>query len=279
MRTLGQLRIIAACVCLLALGLLGRANGVQLGHMRADKILFLGNSITFCPQPSSPDWWGLSASTPDKDYAHLLTQKLNAATGGSLAIVPPNPSQGASEHSDGGETRWHAGDPLPNYSGNIINMCDIFEMNYSTWDNRRIQNQIDLQPDIVVVQVGENMTGGSGEQFTQALGDMLTALRNSSNPHVFVTSFILGANANVDNIKRQLCAADPGHRVFVDLTTVQQDTSNIGAYGHPNDKGMALIADRVFDAMAAHAAPEPSGVALLCSALAVAMGYRWKKWR
>lgn len=92
MKIICNLRIVAACACLLATGMLDRTDGATLGKMQADKILFLGNSITFCPQPSSEDWWGLSATTPAKDYAHLLTQRINTTTGGSLTIVPPNPS-------------------------------------------------------------------------------------------------------------------------------------------------------------------------------------------
>ena len=128
-RIIRRLQIATVCACLLATGLLGRASGYQLGDMQANQILFLGNSITFCPQPPDQvEWWGLSASDPNHDYAHLLTQKINAATGGSLAIVPPNPSQGSREDpSSGGETRWYYGDPLPNYNGNIINICDLFE--------------------------------------------------------------------------------------------------------------------------------------------------------
>jgi hypothetical protein len=271
-RIICNLQIVVVCACLSATGLLGRADGAQLGNVQADKILFLGNSITFCPQPPDQvEWWGLSASTPEKDYAHLITQRINAATSGSLTIVPPNPPQG-----EPGE-RWYYGDPLPNYSGNIINMCDIFELNYNTWNNARIQNQIDLKPDIVVLQIGENMAGGTMEEFRGALGAMLTGLKNSSNPHIFVTSHILGANPTVDNIKRQLCAQDPTHRVFVDLTMVSQDTTNLGAYSHPNDKGMQLIADKMFDAMVTHSVPEPTSIVLSFTALVAMLGYAWRR--
>lgn len=279
MRFTHSQRIVVMSACVLATSLLGRADGVQLGHISANSILFLGNSITFCPQPPDQvEWWGLSASTIDKDYAHVLTQKINAATGVALAIVPPNPSQGSPEDpSTGGETRWDYGDPLPNYNGNIINICDLFELNYNTWDNARIQNQIDAKPDIVVLQIGENMSGGTMDEFSAALDSLLTGLKDSSNPHIFVTSQILGANATTDAIKRQLCANDPSHRVFVDLTSVHKNTSNLGAYGHPNDQGMAVIADAILGAMETHAVPEPSAIVLLSTAVVAAMGYIWKK--
>ena len=152
-------------------------------------------------------------------------------------------------------------------------MCDIFELNYNTWDNARIQNQIDFKPDIVVLQIGENMSGGTMEQFTNALDSLLTGLKNSSNPEIFVTSQILGSNPTTDSIKRQICAKDSAHRVFVDLTAIARDTSNLGAYGHPNDQGMAVIADKIFGAMATHSVPEPSCMALMFMALVVTIGY------
>ncbi len=262
-------RIVVLSLCLVGLGLASRVEAAHLGRMQANEILFLGNSITFCPQPTSEDWWGLSASDPDHDYAHLLVQKINQATGGILTIVPPDPPQGTPPDGGDGETRWEAGDPPPNYNGNIINVCDIFELSFDTWENVRIQNQLDLQPDIVVIQLGENTNwqGRTLEQFRTGLDTMLTGLKNSSNPHIFVTGYILGSNWPVDEIKRQLCAEDPDRRVFVDLSMIGQDPANIGAYGHPNDQGMSVIANVVYDAMLAHSAPEPCTMALVATGM------------
>ena len=81
----------------------------------------------------------------------------------------------------------------------------------------------------------------------------------------------------MDEIKRQLCAEDPAHRVFVNLSAIGQNAANIGGYGHPNDAGMAAIADTLFDAMATHSVPEPSSLALAGTALAAMLGYTWKR--
>jgi hypothetical protein len=271
-RTICSFGIIAAFACLLASGRPAQADTVQLGNMAANRILFLGNSITFCPQPASADWWGLTASTPEKDYAHLLTQQINAATGGSLAIEPPSPHQGDANNY------WSPSYGLPNYNGNIVNMADIFERNFNTWNNARIQNQLDLKADIVVVQLGENLANGSNEQFRIALETMLTGLKNSSNPNIFVTGYILGSNPAVDEIKRQVCAEDSARRVFVDMSVIGQNPANIeNMYGHPSDAGMAAIADTLFGAMATHSVPEPSSIALACTALVAMLAYAWKK--
>ena len=84
-------------------------------------------------------------------------------------------------------------------------------------------------------------------------------LKASGNPHMFMAGYILGANATIDAIKRDICAEDPTHRVFVDLSSVGKDPSNMGAYGHPGDKGMALIAETLFKAILAHSTAATAG--------------------
>jgi hypothetical protein len=229
------------------------AQAVEWGNMKAGKILFLGNSITlhgpYIGWSDAGDW-GMAASEKSKDYVHLLATRIGSVTGVPLAVACPDPLPG----------RWYYGDPLPGYVGNILNIADIFERNYDTWDNARIQNQLDAKPDIVVLQFGENMSGGTTEQFATALDSLLTGLKNSSNPNIFITSFILKSNPTIDAIKREACAEDPSHRVFVDLTGLV-DTS--GAAGHPGDAGMLTIANTLYDAMAVHSVPEPGTLWLL----------------
>jgi hypothetical protein len=246
----------------------GHVEGAQLGSMKADKILFLGNSI--CLAPPGGSWtnnWGASASAQDKDYVHLLTSRINKATGGSLVVSPPSAAY----------RRWYYGDPLLNWDGNILNMADLFERNFNTWDNGRIQKQIDAKPDIVVLQLGENMANGTNDQFKTALNDLLIGLKNSSNPNIFVTSGILSTDPTVDKIKRDLCAEDPTHRVFVDLSAIWADATTHGDYAHPNDKGMAIVADKLFDAMTTHAVPEPRSAVLWSMALIALAFYGWKR--
>lgn len=231
-----------------------RAADVTWGNIKADKILFLGNSITLHGPYVAwlPDaHWGMAASEESKDYVHLLAKKIDAKTGGSLAVAPPDPLPG----------RWYNGNPLPNYNGNILNMADIFERSFNTWDNARIQNQLDAKPDIVILQVGENKENGTDEEFAVALNSLLAALKSASDPQIVITSRILGTDPAIDKIKRDACAADPDHRVFVDL--VGRVSLN-PALNHPNDAGMQTIADALFSELEARAAvPEPGSVSLL----------------
>lgn len=218
------------------------AGDARLGKMKADRILILGNSMTTC----GSNQWGLSASTADKDYAHLLTKSIDEATGGSLVLEQTSPTP----------DRWYNGNPLPNYNGNVINVADIFERNYKTWDNARIKNQLEWKADIVVLQFGENvpMNDFDAEAFALAMNQLVAELKLRSNPQIFIVSHVLGRNPTIDNIKKQIVAEDPSHRVYVDLTQIQEDPSNMGQYAHPNDKGMKLMTEGIFKAMEMHAA-------------------------
>lgn len=267
-RCSGALALVMMSV--IALGPNKQAAATCLGTMDADRILFLGNSITL--HGPYVGWaldghWGMAASEESKDYVHVLAGKIEAATGGSLALACPNPLP---------TDVWHPADALPNRSGNIQNIYDIFEQNYNTWENARIQNQLADKPNIVVLQFGENLVSGTTAQLTTALDTLLTGLKESSNPHIFITSQIIGANAAVDAIKRQACAKDPSHRVFVDLSGMV-DLS--GDAGHPNDAGMATIADSLYDAMVVHSVPEPNSLTLLLIVGALCGGLAWRRRR
>lgn len=82
--------------------------------------------------------------------------------------------------------------------------------------------------------------------FDNAFKTLLDDLKTASNPHIFVTGNILWANPELDEIKRRVCAEDPSHRTFVDIPDYAKDISANGPVGHPNDKGMKLIADTLF---------------------------------
>ena len=205
------------------------------------KILFLGNSITLHGPYvawSRVGGCGMAASDPEKDYVHLLASAIATHTGTSLRIAPTPCDL----------PRWYYGNPpLALGDANVLNIADLFERNYATWENSRIQRQIDGKPDIVVLQFGENMVPGDMEKFKVALETLMTGLKTSSNPRIFVTSFILGSNPAIDKIKRQVCDEDPSRRVFVDLAAAHVDTS--GAAGHPGDAGMKTIADTIWKAV------------------------------
>ena len=74
----------------------------------------------------------------------------------------------AYNHAHNGRTRdaadsrynraeWFAYGREPLIAGVLLNIADIFERNYDTWDRVRIQKQLASKPDIVVLQFGENI--------------------------------------------------------------------------------------------------------------------------
>jgi len=61
------------------------AADLRVGTLKANKILFLGNSITFAKHDPHGPWpydCGVAASAPEKDYAHLVTRYIAEANGG-----------------------------------------------------------------------------------------------------------------------------------------------------------------------------------------------------
>ena len=184
MRIILPLQIVAVLLCLLATGPVGRADLVWLGNMPAGKILFLGNSITACPQTET-SLWGLSASTVEKDYAHLLVGKINARTGGDLTMLPTvmpltNPDGSVAQ---GGS--------------NVVNIADVFERGYASYNASKLATQLAWKANIVVLQFGENIPNTTqnpfdATTFENRLRSLLNDLRQNSNPEIFVTSYIMG---------------------------------------------------------------------------------------
>lgn len=231
-------------LCLLCLGLtvlfhsgqtmvLGQeTKGQKFGTLKADRILFLGNSLTLHGPKPEIEWtgnWGMAASAQDKDYVHLLTAAVDARTKGKL-LLEPTPVTG----NEGVE--------------NILNIANILERGYATYDASKIKKQLEWKADIVIVQCGENVPPKDFDPkaFTKAFRALLDDLKTSSNPHIFVTGNILWGNPELDKIKRKACNEDSAHRTFVDITDYAKDIKANGPVGHPNDKGMKLIADNLF---------------------------------
>ena len=261
MRVIHRLKIIALCVYLMALGRVVQADTMHLGNMPAGKILFLGNSITATEQFNTTNMWGLTASAVSKDYAHLLAGKIDAATGGSLTMIPTvmpftNPDGSIAQNGS-----------------NVVNIADVFERGYASYNASKIATQLAWKANIVVLQFGENIQNFDAVKFTTSLRTLMSDLKQSSNPEIFLTSYIMAEPDGVANIKRQLVAEDPAHRVYVDLTGVLANPANVGGYAHPSDAGMAVIADKMFDAMVMHSVPEPSSVVLLFTALGAMLWY------
>ena len=241
-RTLIALAAVAGA--LLALAGDGAAGSgtkeAHLGNMKADRVLFLGNSITLHAPATHIGWtgnWGMAASAAEKDYAHLLLRRITEASG-----------------------------PMP--QAMIENIAE-FERNYGTYDvGSALKKPLEFKADLVVVAIGENVPAISSEEarskFGDALAKLLAALRKSSQPAIFVRSCFWPDKVK-DEILRDVCREAGGS--FVDISGLAKDESHFarserkfahaGVAAHPGDKGMKAIADAVWKAIAEP--PSPAG--------------------
>jgi hypothetical protein len=263
-------QLLIAMVCFFAPFQFARAADITWGTMKANKILFLGNSITLHAPLAGTTWqgyWGMAASTQAKDYVHTLASAIDARTGSNL-VIEPVPLTGGTSGAQ-----------------NVLNIADIFERNYFTYQNSTIQKQLDWQADLVVLQFQENMNMGAfnAATFTTSLRALMNGIKASSNPNIFVTSGILYTNSTVDAIKQQICAEDPARRRFVNFSSFSSDPTNFASsepywqsapivLGHPGDKGMGVISSTLFNAMEAQAVPEPAQMSLAAGLGAAALG-------
>lgn len=260
-KKLSCLRCVVLLTCFSACHSFAWATDYYLDHMKANKILFLGNSITRHPAyqgwGSDTDPWGMAATTKSQDYVHVLANRIDGVTGGSLRIDAVG-----------------TGDPN---GANVLNIADILERVPYVTSN--LQQQINAKPDIVVVQLGENQNITDAQLKTN-LQNLLADLKKSSNPNIFVTSNILGhslkENTALDIIKKDVCAEDSTHRVFVDMGGIE-----LGLFGHPSDAGMTAIATTLYAAMEDHAAriPEPGSMTMVSIAGSCLGGFAWHRWR
>lgn len=200
--------------------------------LKADRILFLGNSITFHGPSQAVDWagnWGMAASAAENDYVHLVTNAIAERTGRKPEML-------------------------------AANVAD-FERNFGTYDiDSKLKEPLAFKPDIVVVAIGENVPPLSSEeskaQFKASFLNLLKALKHSGEPKLFVRSCFWADTAK-DEIMREDCETVGG--VFVDLGGLDKDESNYarsersykheGVAAHPGDKGMKAIADALLKAI------------------------------
>lgn len=207
----------------------------HLGKIKANRVLFLGNSLTLHGPRPDIKWfgnWGMAATAADKDFVHLLTSAISRKTRGKLVLDPAD-----SKNEQGVD--------------NIRNIAALFEQGYRTYESAKIERQLRWKPDIVVIQFGENVPAQNydAEAMEKAFKALLKDLKNVSDPHIFVTGNILWGNTGLDDLKKRVCAEDPSRRTFVAIPMYAADVPKYGPVGHPNDLGMKLIADTLFTAV------------------------------
>ena len=185
------------------------------------RILFVGNSITLHAPSASIGWngsWGMAASSAAADYTHRLAARFPQAARQAL-----------------------------NVSG--------FETGYRTFDLAALDLPLSERPDVVVVELGDNVTDAAGfPPFYAALVDRIA----SRVPNAIILCASTWWRSNAVNAAIQAGCSRPNAR-YVDISGLRADPStwaasersfaDAGVGEHPGDRGMQLIADALYDAL------------------------------
>ena len=196
------------------------------------RVLFLGNSITLHAPAPNIGWegnWGMAASSIEKDYVHILLQKWNRKNGKTPEVL-------------------------------IKNIAD-FERNLGDYDiEQQLRSELAFKADVVILAIGENSASPKTDEekmkFSAALERLLETLKKAGAPTIYVRSQFW-PDTEKDSLLKQ--ATEKAGCVWVDLKQLGADPINAasaerhfehaGVAGHPGDKGMQAIADRIWDAI------------------------------
>jgi hypothetical protein len=209
------------------------ADGDATFHkVKANRILFLGNSITLHGPAPAIGWegnWGMAASAPDRDYVHLVVKAIARATGREPETL-------------------------------VANIAS-FERQFETYDiDAELKKELAFQPDLVIVAIGDNVPALTSDQarsgFRASLTRLLKRLKAKGRPTIVVKT-CFWADPTKDAILGQACQEVGGAivdgsthgKVEVNLARSERAFSNGAVGGHPGDRGMQVIADSILEAL------------------------------
>ncbi len=227
------------------------------------KLLVVGNSLTQHGRADYLEWYnecGMAASSLENDFAHQLQSMLQASQPDVvLSLTTAHIADERNSMTGTGAGSWTStGEALANTNADII----VFELgdNYKgtlDWANYGL-NYVNTIHEIVAGAVG--------------------------SPKILVTSNWY-ADATRDALNQQVVATVGA--TFVSLTYISNDPSNWGMNedyaqpawatngvgSHPGDKGMAMIAEGLYQ----NITPEPATMSLLAIAGLIALCRRKHK--
>ena len=191
------------------------------GPMRPfTNILFLGNSLTLHGPAPDIGWagnWGMAASAPTKDYAHVLSARFPGAR----------------------QTEINLG---------------TFETSYRTFDLTSLDSLIGAGPDLVVVELGDNVADVSDYQ--SYYGKLIDRLESKTHAQVLCASTWFRKRP-IDVAIHDACTSAGGR--YVDLSPISVNPANqagsermigdAGVAGHPGDRGMIAVATALYNAL------------------------------
>ncbi len=184
----------------------------MIGKIRT--VIILGNSIVMYPPDPNIGWlgnWGLDASVQDNDFVHILIRNLQLKDN-RIIVKYKN---------------------IADFEANAVSFP------LSTVDTFR-------NADLIVMKIGENVNAAADPNYHQFISnyDKLLQYLDPSNKAVklIVDGFWDHTLVNNDIRNYALSKQYP----LISITDLSSVSKNKGLAGHPNDKCMRLIADRIW---------------------------------
>lgn len=238
MKHLKRIISLLLAVCILAFPVSARADINEKFHEDIT-VLFIGNSITYHEQvPGLWDAaWGMCASTPQRDFVHQTGKRLKRAFDGAEFYFTKMANW---ECPPPGATRF-------DYAQKII-------------------KSLAVQPDVVVLQLGENVLDDSAfipdfmyviESIRQTLPDAKLVMVGNTvsdwcSPNVEAEKISVAAYYGIPYVDATPIRDNPLYQAGMNYTFQGLDgqihpVPNIGVAHHLNDDGMAWLGKEVAD--------------------------------
>lgn len=189
-----------------------------------NRVLFVGNSITLHQPAPDIGWfgnWGMAASLKERDYVHLLMERLTAN----------NP-----------EIVFH-----------VKNVAD-FERSFSDFELESFKEMQEFSADIIIMRIAENVNDEEAgkSNFGQHYSQLIHYLDPGKAAIVICTNSFW-SNTNINHQIKMV--SDENSYIFVDIGDLFEDKKNAaidkfeheGVGVHPSDIGMEKIAGRIWN--------------------------------
>lgn len=197
-----------------------------------ENILVFGNSITKCPPVPAYGWygnWGMAASSEDKDYIHILTNRYKNFN--------------------------------PNSEITPVIFSD-WEASHAKYDLSQLDKYFIVNPSRVIIRLGENVQDPTN--FANSLTKLINYIKSKSPETKFIITGVFWENLSIESQLKEVASTNSIPFIKLDYLDTKENRSFIGAKvkdvngniyeikdqgvaSHPGDLGMQKIADLLYD--------------------------------
>jgi hypothetical protein len=188
-----------------------------------NRFLFVGNSITKHEPVPDKGWygsWGMAASVEEKDYVHILMNRISSHNNKAIFMYK--------------------------------NIAE-YERSFWEYDLEKLKELRDFGADLIIMRIAENVDNNKSLEmnFSNYYTELINYLNKIRKAMIISTSsFWSGANVDLQ-IKR---SCEENKFTFVNMGYLSDDESNMakkyfqheGVSMHPSDHGMERIADTIW---------------------------------